>query len=406
MKYAFLSLLCVIIISVASSAQQVSGRVLNAEDKSPVQGANVFINNGSRGTITNKDGYFELKDVNLTEFELVISFISYETIVVHISPLNINSKFRIEMTAKKSELEEIVITAPEKNGWEKHGKFFTELFIGTSDNARQCRILNPKVIKFYYNKTKNILTVSATDQIEIENNALGYTINYQLENMAYDYKKGMLTYSGFTNFVEKNSNRERKKTLYATKRKKAYQGSIMHFMRALYSNSVSQEGFSLRELRRLYKEEPGDKVLYNMIMAGNFSNFDTSQYFIQLMKPSVFTRDPIVYVYAKNTLSIDSIRYKENGEVFLSFPYNLQVTFNNEVEEFQYALQRQPRTHDMPERRKVFVKHQQSIIGLAAKKAVVVTGNGLYFEPLDLFTEEYWAWEKLAELLPIDYVPE
>jgi hypothetical protein len=46
---------------------------------------------------------------------------------------------------------------------------------------------------------------------------------------------------------------------------------------------------------------------------------------------------------------------------------------------------------------------QTSIFFFRGDTPIVVLENGMYVPPLEIMTEGYWAFEKLAELLPQDY---
>lgn len=374
---------------------------MNAADKTPLEGASVFINNASGGTITDKNGRFELTGIAYNNFELVISFVTFETIVVKISPSNIHNRFRIELVKKDNKLEEIIIGPRIKDGWEVYGKFFTELFIGTSANATECKLMNPEVLQFRMNKKSNSLEVSATDQLRIENNALGYTINYQLEGLTYDYNLRTLTYLGYSSFEKMSSGRARMLEQWKRNRKEAYMGSIMHFMRCIYKNTVTEEGFTMREMVRLYKKDSSTSVLYNEAISGKYQYIDTAMYMVQLMKPSSgFDRNPIAILFNKNLLNPDSVRFKVDDKLYLSFANNIRVIYLNEFEKPEYVIQQNP------SREKIHrgSRRQTSILIMAAEHPVLVESNGLFYDPLDIYTEEYWAWEKMAETLPADYI--
>src|SRR5205085_2266189 len=118
----------------------------------------------------------------------------------------------------------------EKDGWQKWGKFFTENFIGTSAFAQGCTIKNYKTLRFRLSKAKNTLTVIAAEPLQIENKALGYKIQYQLEEFSYSFRERVLLYLGYTLFDELKDNGPRKRQLQ--NRAQAYNGSIVHFMKS------------------------------------------------------------------------------------------------------------------------------------------------------------------------------
>ncbi len=392
-----LILLILFFCSINLSAQpfQLSGTVVNGENGQPVEGASVFINNASGGTVTGSDGSFVLQNIPFNKFELVISHVSFETLVVPITPENIARRFKMQLAPKQAELQEVIVGVADKRGWEKWGRQFTSSFIGTSDLAQNCTIKNPEVLKFYYNSSTTGLRVIGTDKLIIENKKLGYVIHYQLEEFIYNRREGMVSYVGYSSFIPMQSSNKRKNENRKRERLEAYNGSLMHFMRSLYKNTIMADCFELRTLQRLYKADTATRALYDSIMHGHVNAIDTARYSVQLMKPSGSLQPPIVYIIGKQILSVDSIRRYDRlqKKVTLYFQNELMVRYKNELEKPEYAgMYAKP-------------KRQQSIIYFVTKTPVTIEETGLYFNPLNIFTEEYWAWEKTAEMLPADYQP-
>lgn len=376
---------------------QLSGTVYDDADDHPLAGASVFINGSSKGTVTDKNGYFIITGVSFNIFELIVSYVSYETMIIKITPENIGKRFKILMASKRSTLKEVVIEPVEKDGWKTWGKLFVDNFIGTSNNARECIIKNPDVLRFRYNKKTHVLTVSSVDMMIIQNNALGYTINYQLEEFTYDNR--MITFLGYSSFEPMQSNRQRKMTQWKQHRKEAFNGSLMHFIRSLYLNKANEEGFKMTYLIRLFKKDTATADYYNRIMNGNYSDVDTSKFFIQIMKPEGMSiAAPSIYLIGKKPLLTDDIRKTDSsGTIYASFNNCIQLTYVKELEKDEYLAQMSPSRKTK--------RPQTSIIYLVNNHFVIIDKSGLYFEPLDLFSEGYMAWEKLAEMLPTDYEP-
>lgn len=397
-KKLCLNLFFLLFISPFLIAQyQLSGTVADGADDHLLAGASVFINGSSKGTVTDKNGYFSITGVSFNIFELIVSYVSYETMIIKITPENIGKRFKILMASKQNTLKEVVIEPVERDGWKTWGKLFVESFLGTSNNARECIIKNPEVLRFRYNKKTHVLTVSSVDMMIIKNNALGYTINYQLEEFKYDNR--MISFIGYSSFEPMQSNRQRKMTQWNKHREEAFNGSLMHFIRSLYINKANEEGFKMTYLIRLFKKDTSTAEYYNKIMNGNYSDVDTSKFFIQIMKPEGMSISaPIIYLIGKKPLLTDDIRKTDSsGTIYASFNNCIQLTYVKELEKDEYLAQMSPmRKTKMP---------QTSIIYLVNNQFVIIDKSGLYFEPLDLFSEGYMAWEKFAEMLPTDYEP-
>jgi hypothetical protein len=396
MLQLFLGILFLVPFILSAQAFQLSGTIVNGEDDKPIEGASVFINNASGGTISNGNGGFTLQNISFNKFELVISHVSFETFVVPITPENIAKRFKIQLAPKQAELQGVTVGVADKRGWEKWGSVFTNSFIGTSDLAQNCTIKNPEVLKFYYSNATTVLRVIGTDKLIIENKKLGYTIHYQLEEFVYSRREGMTSYIGYTSFIPMQSASKRKVQNWRTERLEAYNGSLMHFMRSLYNNTIVADSFELRTLRRLYKADTATRMLYDSIMHGHINAVDTARYAVQLMKPSNSLQPAVVYIIGKNILYSNSVRRYDSVGKRVSFycEDELLVRYKNEYEKPEYVgAFRKP-------------QKERSILYFVKPEAVTVEENGLYFNPLNIFTEEYWAWEKTAEMLPADYKPE
>jgi hypothetical protein len=351
--------------------------------------------NGSKGTTTNQEGKFILTDILYNTFELVVSYVSYETIVVNISPENIGRKFKIKMSPKQNELEEVIVGPSEKDGWKKWGKLFTDNFIGTSANAQKCVLQNPETLIFRYNKKTGVLSVSARDQIKIKNNGLGYTINYQLEKFEYNQRKSVVFYQGYAYFNDIKSGTKRRKQAWENERKLAYDGSITHFMRSYYENKVPENGFEMRLLYRLMKKDTATRALYDQIMRKDYTDVDTSKFFIHFSRSSIIS-NPIINIVSKAELPADSIRLKDtiNNLTLMYCNAIVQVRYKNELESAEYAMLHMTAGAKGP---------QTSLIYFPNNTPIMVLENGMFFQPLDIMTEGYWAFEKIGELLPADY---
>ena len=145
LRYSFIFLLT--ICSFIGYAQfTVSGKIVDAENKEPLNSASVYCQNTTIGTTTNKEGEFSLQ-LKSGGYELIISYTGYQTKQVQIT----HSDTRlpdIEMVKEEKSLGEVIIkTSNEvKDGWEKYGKFFIEHFIGNTPNAAKTILLNPGVL--------------------------------------------------------------------------------------------------------------------------------------------------------------------------------------------------------------------------------------------------------------------
>jgi hypothetical protein len=392
---------CFLLFSlIANSQKLIKGIVLDAEKNRPIPNASVFLNTTSFGTVTNEQGNFSLA-FPVGKYELIVSSIGYETYNQIINTDELSDFITIKLKIKSQILQTVIVEPYEKDGWEKWGKLFLESFIGTSANALNCTIKNKEVIHFRNSKKTNELSAIADEPLIIQNKALGYTLQYQLELFSYNFNSHYLLFVGYP-FFQPMKGSEGKQRRWEKRRSEAYFGSIMHFMRSIYRNKVNEEGFEIRNLQKIPNyEKHRVKQAYsgNMhtITTANGTNVithinkDTAEYFDQILRQDDY-RD----IIGKTILTGDSVAYAiDSTTAGFQFKDYLLVIYKNKYAAVEYRQQ-------LPRNGSAMV----SQIVLVTEKHIEIEANGSYYDPTNLLSTGYWAWsEKIASLLPFDYKP-
>src|SRR6185295_2553853 len=116
----------IILLSVSAFAQSgtynITGKVMDAVTKTPMQAASVFAQNTTTGTATDINGNFTLRLSN-GGYDLVVTFTGYQTVTRRITAADADDKnIVIEVKQKENELEDVVVKASNevKDGWEKY----------------------------------------------------------------------------------------------------------------------------------------------------------------------------------------------------------------------------------------------------------------------------------------------
>jgi hypothetical protein len=359
MKHLFKTFVFVLFfVSYQSKAQHtITGVVYNTETKLPIESANVYISNSTKGTVSKNNGAFQLNGVPNGQSELIISCLGFNTQTILIN----NSKTYLEvlLTPKFEELQTVVVETYDKNGWRKWGKLFTEQFIGTSQNAYQCKLINKDAIKFHYSKKRNLLRASADEPLVIENKALGYILKYDLVNFEYDFENKVFLIQGSPLFQEMTSKRNSDESKWNKNRNIAYFGSMMHFMRSLYKNQMGNDKF---EIRRITGEPNKINFLINTLVP----------------------RDSLVY-------KVDSVSFG------LFFKDRLQVIYPLAETPSSYIKSRYPLE---------FMSTPQTSVLRLNNGPIKIYENGAYYDGTNLMSAGFWAWsEKMANMLPLDFEP-
>jgi hypothetical protein len=170
------------------SAQTISGLVKEKGTGLPLPYANVFVNNTTQGIATDAEGKFSLSGNFPAEIELVASFVGY---VTEVKTISFGGKSEIEvvfeLSFNESNLSEIELKAKRDKSWGRNYLQFEEIFLALSDDPyrSQIGIENPWIIEFDKIKVKkgpNYLQASAQEPLKITNWALGYRIDYYLQD--------------------------------------------------------------------------------------------------------------------------------------------------------------------------------------------------------------------------------
>lgn len=254
-----LLLLSLIILPFAANAQKtiIKGSVRDMKTGEAIIGASLYIDGSTIGVASNANGEFALTNFPEPPYKLTVSSIGYKTTIFEITK-DLSSQIQLRLEPDALMLKEIKVEAIE-GGWQKHGAFFLKSFIGYSDFAQKCKLLNPEDLVFI--RYDRGLRVYADAPLRIEHRALGYEITYWLNNFEYDYGTQALFYSGSTLYKdllpEERSKSKQKR--WRENRQTAYNGSLQHFLRALYAGSSEAEGFEIRRLKKVPIEQFYDK---------------------------------------------------------------------------------------------------------------------------------------------------
>lgn len=221
------------------------GKVIDSTTSLPISDVNVFLSSTTLGSATDKDGRFEIDYVPEGSYVLVVSHVGYHWQSIPIKIIN-SEKIDINFSLLPKEIysSEVVVTAEEPEKWKNELKTFSEEFIGSDELSDYCKILNPEVLNFNEDESKNILTASTDSTIIIENYALGYRIELLLVKFEFkpNVKIQFLVLPKFLLLKPKDENEEKN---WEINRLYCYKGSLRHFLSAVARNKIEEEGFKL-----------------------------------------------------------------------------------------------------------------------------------------------------------------
>ncbi|MCG8603908.1 carboxypeptidase-like regulatory domain-containing protein [bacterium] len=350
----------------------ISGSVVDSETGLPIPDVNVFISNTLLGAATNPDGHYSIKGVPLGRHELIASIIGYRAQKFKIkltSPAD--RKFNFKLKPQVLEIPALQITAEADKEWKKNYEKFVKLFLGSSQNAKECEILNREVLDFTEASKSAPFAALAQAPLVIENRALGYRLHYLLK--VFEARGEEVSYLGDVKFeaLRPQSAKERRK--WQRNRVEAYNGSLRHFLNSLYANRHRQAGFLAEFVPNIYAEK--------------FSPFRA-----EVKRLDLFSSGELP------------------NERYLNFDDLIEVIYYKEKEEKEYIDYRI--TNDVtlrgadPDKILRASDAQDQKSWLALKRVDVgIDTLGQVLEPLSVQTFGYWAWQRVADLLPKDYQP-
>jgi len=223
--------------------QLVKGIVLDEKTKISIPFASVYFNGTFVGTKCDMKGTFELDRSEHTSMPVIISAIGYYSFML--KDFSSSRPVEIYLRPKEYEIKETVVKSKSLTEVRmKAMRLFKKEFLGLSNNAQKCKIMNEKDITFNYFADKDTLKAFTSKPLLIENSSLGYKVTYYLDKFEYYRKNGGILLSGNIVFKENDAKGDNQEE-YAEKRKKTYFGSRMHFFRSLSLNDSIVEGFTV-----------------------------------------------------------------------------------------------------------------------------------------------------------------
>ncbi len=335
------------------------GTVVDAARNEAIPYATIFLTNTTFGVSADEEGKFSIK-IPDGNYDVIVRMLGYESVTFGLNTADLRPQgYKVMLLPLEDQLEEIEVAEERDPAWYKNLEIFKTYFLGSSRNAKDSEILNEKVLRLDDQSSKGVLKVKASDVLQIDNPNLGYKIQYLLTDFRFERQRGYIFYGGNPLFIPDTTLTLSKLKKVEKAREEAYRGSLQHFIQAVYQGNVSEEGFEIRRLDRLPKD---------------------GGYLDQL------TKEPI---------AIESlINRTEDGKVIISYDFHLHILYKLEKESSEYA--------GLMNGKKSI--NQTSLMKLEVD-SLELYENGGYADPFAVMVEGYMAWERVADLLPLDYRP-
>ncbi|WP_235969856.1 carboxypeptidase-like regulatory domain-containing protein [Pedobacter planticolens] len=386
----------------AQNTYSISGIVKDKKETLP--GAAVYVSGYKIATVTNNEGKFILPKLAPGNYDILVQMIGYLPYSKNIIVSDKSINFEVLLIENATLLKEVVIKPDPNRAY--YIALFKDFFIGKTSNANECEILNTNVLNFDDDIPNSLLTIRASDFLLIENKALGYRIKYLLKNFEFNYRTKIFYYAGLSSFEElKGGSVKQKKWL--KNREIAYNGSIQHFFKSLYANKVTEEGFVINKISAIPNPARKPDSLINasikrltsgpngLTQVLTFNGADSLSYWLKQRK-----EPKEVNILNRNDVLIDTLVKSFNTDLkTMNYTDALYIIYKNERESpaFNSSGFKQTRPPDL-------TNYQISVIDIL-EPPVSFYANGGIFDPRSLLYKGFWAYEKVADLVPMDYIP-
>jgi len=345
-----------------------SGTVVDNSSGAPVADVNVFLANTMLGSSTDGQGHFRITGILPGSHELLVSHVGYVLDKRRLFVKDGQSyHLEIRIRPRVWQSPDIEVTARRDKRWKRQLSTFRQEFLGTSSNAARCRLLNPEVLSFHETKKKNTFTAEARDRLIIENRALGYRIDYLLQH--FEAQGGLVSYVGFPKFSSLEASDSKELRLWRQNRKETFLSSARHFFRTFLANRHIKAGFIVVGVEAL---PTGDEI----VAAAEIEQ-------ARLVSPG--TEPFLRQVSFVDYLQITNTRATEAPEYF---DWLLK----------QAGVRRNDRT--------VFTPKPQTSWIILNQPVAELDVNGNVINPFAMTFYGYWAWQRVADILPLEYEPE
>ena len=316
----------------------ITGLVVDSETREPLPFATVYINGTTKGTTTDNDGRFELKNVSFPT-TVVFSFVGYKPQAHNLD--RVPNKMTISLEAN-NDLPEVVISGKAKR---RDLNYFKRMFLGDDYWGRNAVIKNEQVIMIDNSEsTKPVFVTTDTHQvvedsdggrvtkadevksffnawayepIVIDMPLLGYELYVDLVQFTVEktnsriYTQGgpleinnrtQCDMLGYFYFKPYENLKKRQAEKIEENRRQAYYNSSQHFLRSFYEDRLEENGYTLSMTKYAAGVVDGDTVIKPLTFP------------VDIKKYSAFLGDNMMQIYdLKGTPLIIRYYHKRDG---------------------------------------------------------------------------------------------
>jgi len=364
LKKYIIYLFLIIIYITQINAQQLNAVVVDASTKEPVSDVFVFMANSSIGTTTDVTGTFQLTIKEVAQTAILFSHLNYELLTINFTK---GQAFQDTIYLKSADLDLELVEVSKKAKpklRKKRLRKFKDAFLGESREVKYIKILNPEVLLFHVEGKKLIAT--ASQALEIENKLLGYQLDFYLETFELDLLDKDVFYKG-NPFFKPLESTKKELARYKRNRKKAYQKTSRKFFSNLVANKIDQEAY---DLGYATLNRNGEVVDYQQITTDSLK--------IETIENNKYSLPIKAYLAV---MDVSEKPAQTNNKAALSSNFSTGIKA---------------------------VKQQELLTATSYLKSksnqIILNKHGIILNALDIEEYGFWSEQRVAFLLPLDYI--
>lgn len=217
-------------------AQQVSGTVIALDSGDPAEGARVFVDGTTAGSVTDASGQFSLPLPPQPSFTIVTYLPGFEVQETAFGTASPGVPLRIELVPVAAAADTPAPTADR----EPLMRLLTDALFTWSNWGRKCTIVNADALVLRPGPGRDEVSAESRVPIEMINEELGYRMTW------YGFRFSGGPYQPVIQgrvFFEEYGDAKKSARKWRNNRKEAYRGSFRHFARSLVEERLRRELF-------------------------------------------------------------------------------------------------------------------------------------------------------------------
>ncbi|TDS20816.1 iron complex outermembrane receptor protein [Maribacter caenipelagi] len=112
MKNISITMLFALLVQFTYAQNTLQGTINSQDDQKPLEQVAIYFPQLEKGTVTNADGYYEINNLPLGKFKIVISYIGFQTYSQTVEINENNTQLSLNLAPSAIEMEEVIVSTP------------------------------------------------------------------------------------------------------------------------------------------------------------------------------------------------------------------------------------------------------------------------------------------------------